>query len=170
MHLANEQTRVLILLQILQIQFLHHPCVTMDEPYREPPRSFVLSHSYRYLFYRFLSHTSSEYKYKNIPPEARCFYLLGFFNVCEDAMLQCTMEVCHFLLGKLHNTLNSCIQGIIFAFLYVFSWVNLCSTLSNNNLSGICTLTVSHFHAKALSMGITAKRSGATRLFMCHIM
>lgn len=94
--------------------------------------------------------------------------LVLLFDICEDALAECAVEVWLHFLRKLHNTLDCRVERVISTDANIFSWVNLGSPLSDNDLSSFRGLAVSHFHAKALSVGISAQTSRSTRLFMCH--
>ena len=59
-------------------------------------------------------------------------------------------------------------QGIIRTLANINTRVNLCTTLTNENVASRNNLTVRTLYAKALCLGITAVLSGTYALFMCE--
>lgn len=102
-------------------------------------------------------------------PLRECFLLIACFDVGKDTSFERAMEVCCLFLCKLHDTGYRCIQGIITTLTNVLSWMDLRTTLSDNDLSWTSMGPIRHFHAKALPMGITTQTGTSARFFMCHI-
>ena len=101
-------------------------------------------------------------------PLGECFLLLGFFNVREYAMLERAVKIRLHFLGELHDSGNGRVERIVTTDLHVFSWVDLGATLSDKNLSRVGCLTVCHFHAETLTVGISTQTRGTTG-FLCAI-
>ena len=101
--------------------------------------------------------------------ERKCSLRCCWWNdIREASQFHRAVKFSHFFLTKFYGSSCMCVQGIIFSFFDIFSWVDSRTTLSNNDHSCLYRLTISNFGSKVLRVRITSKPGRATRLLMGH--
>ncbi len=70
--------------------------------------------------------------------------------------------------GEFHLAICECVQCVIRADANIETRMDVCSALTNQNVSGEDELSVCSLDAEALGLGVSAVLSRAYTFFMCH--
>lgn len=84
-------------------------------------------------------------------------FLWGDGDVC--AKLHRTCEGLSNLLFKLDDTVDDSIKRVIVSTTDIFSWMNFCTTLAEDDLSRSCHLSIGQLETKSLRDGISTVTS-----------
>jgi len=70
--------------------------------------------------------------------------------------------------AEAYGTVSCCKKGVVRTDTDVTTWVELSSTLANDDITGDYRLAAEFFNTQASACGVTAVPGGTTAFFMCH--
>ena len=108
-------------------------------------------------------------QYQKTPSVDGIFWLFGCIDdVCECGGLESTIEATSLLGRELDDSCDRGKESIIASATNVLSRVNRRAALTDENLSGTHSFSITDLRPEILRVGISTESGGATRLFVCH--